>query len=226
MKEAITSLECRLMNVLSTIETLKAEVKTLKEGVEVGGSASPDHDREARVEAPKPPIFKGVRDAQEVENFLWHLENYFKCSRVRSDENKINTVVLYFSDMVMLWWRRKEAEIGKGTCTINTWEQFREEFKKVFFPNNVVYEVKRKFLELKQTGSIRVQGHVVHFMDGLQNWAKTELERREVKTMDEAITQVESLTDFKHEQHDKVKGRDARSIHAKGGGVHGLGKEQ
>ena len=50
------------MDALSTIETLKAEVKTLKEGVEVGGSASPDHDREARVEAPKPPIFKGVRD--------------------------------------------------------------------------------------------------------------------------------------------------------------------
>ena len=66
MKEAITSLECRLLDViktkdtitslerqlteaLSTIETLKAEVKALKEGVEVGGSASPDRDREARV---------------------------------------------------------------------------------------------------------------------------------------------------------------------------------
>ena len=48
---------------------------------------------EPRVEDPKPPIFKGVRDAQEVENTLWHLENYFKCSRVRSGENKINTVM-------------------------------------------------------------------------------------------------------------------------------------
>ena len=81
MKEAITSLECRLVDVLnaketitslerhltealSTIETLKAEVKSLKQGVEVGGSASPDRDREARVEAPNPPIFKGVCDAQ------------------------------------------------------------------------------------------------------------------------------------------------------------------
>ena len=66
MKEAITSLTCRLMEVLNTketitllerqltealgtIETLRVKVKALKEGVEVGGSASPDRDREARV---------------------------------------------------------------------------------------------------------------------------------------------------------------------------------
>lgn len=75
---------------------------------------SPDRDIEATVEAPKQPIFKDVRDVQEVHNFLWHLESYFKCSRVKSEENKINTVMLYLSEMVMLWWRRKEVEIGKG----------------------------------------------------------------------------------------------------------------
>ena len=80
MKEAITSLECRLVDVLnaketitslerqltealSTIETLKAEVRALKEGAEVGELSSFDQDREARVEAPKPPIFKGICDA-------------------------------------------------------------------------------------------------------------------------------------------------------------------
>lgn len=36
----------------------------------------------------------------------------------------------------------KEAMIGKGTCTINTWEQFCKEIKKFFFPNNVMNEVK------------------------------------------------------------------------------------
>jgi len=193
MKKAITSLECRLIEAMSTIETMKAEVKALKEGVKARGSTSSDRDREARVEAPKPPIFKGICDAQEVENFLWHLENYFKCSRVKSDENRINIVVLYLSKMDMLWWRSKESEIGKGLCTINTWEQFREEFKKAFFPNNVIYEVKHKFRKLKQTG--RIQAYVkefttlklqipnltyedmlFHFMDELPNWAKMELE--------------------------------------------------
>ena len=213
------------MESLETIEALKNEVKTLKESIKVGESAPLDREREARVEAPKPPIFKGFRDTQEVENFLWHLENYFTCNRVRSNENKINTTVLYLSEMAMMWWKRKEAEIGKGTCTIDTWEQFCEEFKKASFSNNVVYEVKHKFLELKQTGSIRAyvfttltlqipnlsdEDMLFHFMDGLQNWAKKELERRQVKTIDEAITQAEALTDFKHDRHDKVKGKEMK----------------
>ena len=47
MKEAITCFECRFMEELSTIENLKDEVMTLKEGTEAGGSTSPDNDREA-----------------------------------------------------------------------------------------------------------------------------------------------------------------------------------
>ena len=75
--------------------------------------------------------------------------------RVRSDVNKINTAVLYLTELAILWWKRKETDIKKGTCTLNTWEQFREEFKKAFFPNNVIYEAKRKFRELNQECSIR-----------------------------------------------------------------------
>ena len=109
--------------------------------------------------------------------------------------NKINTVVLYPSDMAMLWWRRKESHIKKGTCTMNTWKKFHEEFKKAFYPNNVIYEAKRRFRELKQKDSIRAyvrefttltfqipnltdEDMLFHFMDGLQNWARMELERR------------------------------------------------
>ena len=102
------------MESLSTIETMKAEIKALNKGAEVGGSSSFDRDREAKVEAPKPLMFKGVNDVQEVENFLWHLENYFKCNRVKNDENKINTTMLYVSEMAMVWCRRKESKIESG----------------------------------------------------------------------------------------------------------------
>ena len=106
------------------------------------------------------------------------------CNRVRSDVNKINTAVLYLSEMAMLWWRRKESDIKKGTCTMNTWERFCEEFKKVFFPNNVINEAKFKFRELKQNWSIHAyvreftsltlqipyltdKDMLFHFLDGL-----------------------------------------------------------
>ena len=39
MKEAINCLEYRFLESLDTIEALKNKVKTLKEGIEVGGSA-------------------------------------------------------------------------------------------------------------------------------------------------------------------------------------------
>lgn len=56
---------------------------------------------------------------------------------MKSDENNINTIVLYLSEMIMIWWNINEADIGKGTCTINTWERLNEEFKKVFFPKTL-----------------------------------------------------------------------------------------
>ena len=55
MKEAITSLAFRLMNTLRTIDTLKDKVKTLKEGVEVGGSTSLNHYREDMVDNLRDP---------------------------------------------------------------------------------------------------------------------------------------------------------------------------
>lgn len=67
-----------------------------------------------------------------------HFENYFKCNTLKTDESKIYNAVLYLLKMDMLWWRREESEIGKGLCIINTWEQFRVDFKKCFFCNNVI----------------------------------------------------------------------------------------
>ena len=78
---------------------------------------------------------------------------------------------------------------------MNTWEQFRVEFKKAFFPSNVFNEAKRKMRDLRQKGSIRAyvlefttltfqipnlrdDDALFYLMDGLQNWARTELERR------------------------------------------------
>lgn len=80
-KETMTSLERQLTESLSTSQTIMAEVKALKEGTEVRRLSSFDRDRKARVELSQPPIFKGVRDSQEEDNFEPDLENYFKCNK-------------------------------------------------------------------------------------------------------------------------------------------------
>lgn len=171
---------------MDMLEAMSARVKALEEVIEEGRYATPVEEREAWIEAPKPPAFKGFRDAQEVKNLVWHLENYFKCDKVKNDEIRINTIILYLMEMAMLWWKYKESEMGKGLFTISMWEQFKNEFKKAFFPNNVVYKAKHKFRELKQTGNVRAsikelttltlhianlsEEHMIfHFMDGLQS---------------------------------------------------------
>ncbi|XP_060178022.1 uncharacterized protein LOC132607957 [Lycium barbarum] len=172
-----------------------AKIVALEEQVSVGVTEAANNvvvTREAKIEAPKPPVFKGVRDAQEAENFLWHLENYFRHGKLRDDEAKINTAVLYLSKTAMLWWRKKVSDAKRGLCTISTWDQFKNDFKRQFLPSNVLYEARHKLRELKQMGSIRDyvkefttltlqipnltnDDLLFYFIDGLENWAKQEL---------------------------------------------------
>lgn len=132
---------------------------------------------------------------------------------------------MYFSDVAILWWRRKKVDMERGLCTIADWDQFKDELKEQFYPQNVVDEARRKLRELKQTSSIHnyvreftklsllvtsfsSEDLLFFFLDGLQNWAKQELRRRNVKTVDEAIKVAESLTDF---YADYAKAKDSRN---------------
>ncbi|XP_070010716.1 uncharacterized protein [Nicotiana sylvestris] len=150
--------------------------------------------REASIKDPKPLVLKGVRNTQEVENFLWHLENYFKHGKVRDDEAKINTVVLYLLEVVTLWWRQKCTDMESGLCKIETWEQFTKELKKQFYLVNVVYEARRKPKELLHMATICEYVHELTTLMlqipafprripfstswcGLQNWVKVEFKK-------------------------------------------------
>lgn len=97
-------------------------MKTLEDDFEVGGSYTFDVERESKFNAPKTPLFKGVHNAKDVDNLLLHLEKYFKCNRVKKNENKINTDVLYHSKINMLFFMFIESKIGNGLWTIKKWE--------------------------------------------------------------------------------------------------------
>nr|XP_016508684.1 PREDICTED: uncharacterized protein LOC107826238 [Nicotiana tabacum] len=62
-------------------------------------------------------------------------------------------------------------------------------------------------------------------MDGLQNWAKQELQRRQVTDIDQAIVEVESLMYFRHDKHDKGNDKESKVSNVKGGGNRGKGNE-
>ncbi|KAK8606415.1 hypothetical protein V6N13_030698 [Hibiscus sabdariffa] len=55
-------------------------------------------------------------------------------------------------------------------------------------------------------------------MDGLQQWAKTELKRRGVQNLTDAIAVAESLIDYTSRKESTSKPKDKKSDQAKGGG--------
>ncbi|PWA81445.1 hypothetical protein CTI12_AA187700 [Artemisia annua] len=140
-----------------------------------------------KMDVPKPSPFVGKREARAVDDFLWEMEQYLKA-----------------------------------------------ELKKQFYPENAKNEAKSRLRKLKQSGTIREyvkdfttvvleipdlsdQDSLFYFLDGLQGWAKTELERRGVQDLDTAIAHVEALIDVSSRK-DSSKPKDRKASHEKGGG--------
>ncbi|GKD26085.1 putative retrotransposon gag domain, aspartic peptidase domain protein, partial [Tanacetum coccineum] len=98
-------------------------------------------------------------------------------------------VTRYLKDTTTLWWRRRYGDIERGTTTIDTWAEFVANFKKQFYPENAKNEAKSR-LQLSDQDSL------FYFLNGLQGWAKTELERRGVQDLSTAIAHAEALIDF------------------------------
>ena len=121
---------------------------------------------------------------------------------------------------------------GQGICTINTWVDFKQELQKQFTPSNVEKEARARLRRLKQLGSIRDyinefttfmleisdmsdNDSLFYFQDNLKDWAKTELDRHGVQTVDDAIAIAESLTEYSTQSKDKKanqgkSGRESR----------------
>ncbi|KAF2321025.1 hypothetical protein GH714_032843 [Hevea brasiliensis] len=59
----------------------------------------------SRVEVPKPSVYSGARNAKEIDNFLWSLEQYFRAIGIADDAKKVDHAPLYLVDTAMVWWR-------------------------------------------------------------------------------------------------------------------------
>ena len=56
----------------------------------------------SRVEVLKPQGFSGKRDANELDNFLWHMEQYFEAISLTDEATKVRTATLYLIDITTL----------------------------------------------------------------------------------------------------------------------------
>ena len=131
--------------------------------------------------------------------------------------------------------------MDQGTCTIKSWADFIKEIKKQFYPENAEREAKIRLRNLKHKGSIKdyikefttlvleipdlsPKDSLIYFIDGLQPWAKTELERRNVQDLSTAIAVAEGLVD--HIERRSQKPTIVEANEEKGGGARPINNNQ
>ena len=67
----------------------------------------------------EPRPFKGNRDAKELENFIFDVEQYFKATPACTDDMKVIVASMYLIDDAKLWCRLKVQDIENGLYTID-----------------------------------------------------------------------------------------------------------
>ncbi|GJV96723.1 putative retrotransposon gag domain, aspartic peptidase domain protein [Tanacetum coccineum] len=193
------------------LKVLRADVSLCKRFMASGGGNTSNIT--PKVEVLKPSPFMGKRKARAVDDFVWEIEQCMKGVNIVDDALKIKMATGYLKDTAALWWRRQYGDIERVTCTINTWVDFVQDLKKQFYRENAKHEVKSRLCKLKHYGTIREyvkeftflvleipdlsdQDSLFYFLDGLQGWAKTELERRGVQDLATAIAHAKALIDL------------------------------
>ncbi|KAK3032654.1 hypothetical protein RJ639_034920 [Escallonia herrerae] len=137
----------------SKFQELQDRVELLSRTVVNTPAGGAEHSSRPRV--PEPKSYGGARDAKELENFLFDIEQYFRAIRVDSEATKVSMAAMYLVGDAKLWWRKKYAEIEDGSCVINTWEILKRELKSQFFLENTAFNTRKALLECKHTRSVR-----------------------------------------------------------------------
>ncbi|KAK2977356.1 hypothetical protein RJ640_013335 [Escallonia rubra] len=105
---------------------------------------------------------------------------------------------------------------------VTTQDELRTQFMELFASLQEQLDVVKEFITLTlHIPNMTKDDLLFNFIDGLQNWAKQELQRRSVKDLDEAIAVAESLMEYVR-VGDSSKGKNVQAAskgnHAKGGG--------
>ncbi|XP_073061741.1 uncharacterized protein [Primulina eburnea] len=119
----------------------------------------------ARFQSLHPPMFKGIENALECENWLKNMDQLFE-SLEYPDDRRIKLVVHQLLDVAKSWWiMTKKALEGRGT--IVTWDIFKSEFYQRFFPTSYRKDRGAEFANLKK-GNNNIEDYVAQFSNLLR----------------------------------------------------------
>ena len=106
-------LQALMVEYQDAMQSMGAEISILKKVVTQSPSTVSGPPQKVRV--PEPKGFRGARNAKELENFLWDMEQFFKAAHV-PDSEMVSITSMYLSGDAKLWWRTRmgdDAEFGR-----------------------------------------------------------------------------------------------------------------
>ena len=90
LEEQVATLTTILEGFKGKIESLEGEIVVLKRVV-VQGAFAASEPAPPKVRVPEPKPFSGVRNAKDLENFLWDMEQYFNVACILANEQVMIT---------------------------------------------------------------------------------------------------------------------------------------
>ncbi|KAF2291637.1 hypothetical protein GH714_027758 [Hevea brasiliensis] len=106
LRDENRSLKEQLEWAMGKLKEVEQQVSLVAMAVARGGVATTSGASlviPSRVEVPKPSVYGGARNAKEIDNFLWSLEQYFRALGIMDDAKKVDHAPLYLVDTAMVW---------------------------------------------------------------------------------------------------------------------------
>ena len=122
LSERMDFLTAKHEELLAKYEALSDEVAVLKRALRESGS----HGEGRKTKVPNPSPYSGVRNAKELENFLFDMEQYFRAAHTPESE-MITISSMHLTGDAKLWWRNRVEDAVRPKIT--TWAELKAELK-------------------------------------------------------------------------------------------------
>eukprot|EP00253_Pinus_taeda_P019796 PITA_19796 len=141
-------------------------------------------------------------------------------------EAQVKVVAQFLTNDAKMWWRRRVDQMINGNADdIASWEDMKKTLQTHFSPQDETWEARTKIKFIKQTGSLQAyqrefssaalelpdmaeRDKVFNFIIGLKPWARNEVKRQKIRTLEEAFAAIDRLVDPYDETSNEKKKSD------------------
>eukprot|EP00253_Pinus_taeda_P010563 PITA_10563 len=212
----------RALNKTSkALEEAKDEISVLKRAVRHNSGIGVPHVKVKELES-----YDGTRSVKTLGNFLWDMEQYLERLGLPDGEAQVKVVAQFLTNDAKMWWRRRVDQMINGNADdITSWEDMKKTLQTHFSPQDETWEASKKINFIKQAGSLQAyqrefssaalelpdmaeRDKVFNFIIGLNPWARNEVKRQKIRTLEEAFTAIDRLVDHYDETSNEKKKSD------------------